>query len=347
MATYYAIAAGGNWGAGGTWSTTATKDASRTGGATAPTASDDCIVDDYSGLVVVNATNCVCKTLTCTGNTAGMTFTAAQRLTASGSVTFDDTMGSNLTGTGELRFGATATLTMDGLTFPGSVSINGSITLTLGGTLTVTGWLTFMLGGSLSGAYSVTCANASFGPGTTSLVAGQTLTITSLLSAIPGLYIGGYTRPALVSATPSSKTYLAYTGAASSISVFGAAFTDVDFSTYSTPVTNLGNWYGGTLTRCTGITNRTSADFATAAQAAKILDDTTISGITGTIATRTLSAANDTVAEGYYAATTLSAVDADLAAANIVSGTTIFGVVGSASGGGGGIWMPRARTVGV
>ena len=96
------------------------------------------------------------------------------------------------------------------------------------------------------------------------------------------------------------------------------------------------NWYGGTLTRCTGITNRTSADFATAAQAGKILDDTTISGVTGTIATRTLSAANDTVAAGYYAATTLSAVDADLAAANIVTGKTIFGVAGSASAGGGG-----------
>ncbi len=45
--------------------------------------------------------------------------------------------------------------------------------------------------------------------------------------------------------------------------------------------------------------------------------------------TRTLSAANETVQEGYYAATTLSAVDADLAAANIKSGTTIFGFLGT------------------
>ena len=58
--------------------------------------------------------------------------------------------------------------------------------------------------------------------------------------------------------------------------------------------------------------------------------------MTGTIATRTLSAANDTVSAGYYAATTLSAVDADLAAANITTGKTIFGVAGSASAGGGG-----------
>ena len=50
--------------------------------------------------------------------------------------------------------------------------------------------------------------------------------------------------------------------------------------------------------------------------------------VTGTMATRTLSAANDTVQAGYYAATTLSAVDTDLATANIKAGTTIFGVAG-------------------
>ena len=50
--------------------------------------------------------------------------------------------------------------------------------------------------------------------------------------------------------------------------------------------------------------------------------------VTGTIATQTLSADNDTVAAGYYAATTLSAVDADLATANVKSGVTVFGVAG-------------------
>jgi hypothetical protein len=61
---------------------------------------------------------------------------------------------------------------------------------------------------------------------------------------------------------------------------------------------------------------------------------------TGT-GTKTLSAANDTVAAGYYAATTLSAVDADLAAANIAVGTTIFGFVGAAAGGGGAINLDK------
>ena len=50
--------------------------------------------------------------------------------------------------------------------------------------------------------------------------------------------------------------------------------------------------------------------------------------VTGSIATQTLLPASETVAAGYYAATTLSAVDADLATANIKSGITIFGIAG-------------------
>jgi hypothetical protein len=58
------------------------------------------------------------------------------------------------------------------------------------------------------------------------------------------------------------------------------------------------------------------------------------SAVTGTMPTQTLSAANETVAAGYYAATTLSAVDSDLAVGNIKSGVTIFGFLGTYSGGG-------------
>ena len=61
----------------------------------------------------------------------------------------------------------------------------------------------------------------------------------------------------------------------------------------------------------------------------KLLSDTTYLGVKGSIATQTLSVLNDTVAAGYYAATTLSAVDTDLAAANILSGKTIFGFGGT------------------
>jgi len=50
--------------------------------------------------------------------------------------------------------------------------------------------------------------------------------------------------------------------------------------------------------------------------------------ITGSITTQTLSADDDTVDAGYYAATTLSTVDPYLATANIKSGITIFGFAG-------------------
>ena len=69
---------------------------------------------------------------------------------------------------------------------------------------------------------------------------------------------------------------------------------------------------------------------------ANVRDNDTVAGVAGTIATQTLSDANDTVAAGYYAATTLHAVDADLAVGNIATGKTIFGFAGTSSAGGGG-----------
>ena len=50
---------------------------------------------------------------------------------------------------------------------------------------------------------------------------------------------------------------------------------------------------------------------------------------TGSITTQTLSDANETVSAGYYNATTLSAVDTDLAAGNIAADIDIFGVSGT------------------
>ena len=51
--------------------------------------------------------------------------------------------------------------------------------------------------------------------------------------------------------------------------------------------------------------------------------------VTGDITTQTLSDLNDTVAAGYYAATTLSTVDTDLAVGNIKEGVVIFGKTGT------------------
>jgi hypothetical protein len=46
------------------------------------------------------------------------------------------------------------------------------------------------------------------------------------------------------------------------------------------------------------------------------------------VTAQSLNPANDTVTAGYYAATTLHAVDADLATGNIRAGVTIFGISG-------------------
>ncbi len=53
---------------------------------------------------------------------------------------------------------------------------------------------------------------------------------------------------------------------------------------------------------------------------------------TGSISTQTLSADSDTVSAGYYAATTLHGVDADLAVGNIKKSTAIFGLTGTLYG---------------
>ncbi len=68
------------------------------------------------------------------------------------------------------------------------------------------------------------------------------------------------------------------------------------------------------------------------AQAAHLLKDRSayVGGVRviGTLETRTLSAESETVAAGYYEATTLSAVDPNLTADNIRGGTTVFGISG-------------------
>lgn len=79
-ADYYAINAGGNSSAGATWSTTAAKDASRTGGSTAPTAADNLFIDDYSGAVTIDAA-LACRSLNCNGRTATLTHAAAVAVT--------------------------------------------------------------------------------------------------------------------------------------------------------------------------------------------------------------------------------------------------------------------------
>jgi len=80
-------------------------------------------------------------------------------------------------------------------------------------------------------------------------------------------------------------------------------------------------------------------DDVNGATAADVLQGRTFFGLrsdgwglgTGTLASRALDANAVTVPAGYYAATTLSAVDTDLISTNILFGRSIFGVVGDAN----------------
>lgn len=65
------------------------------------------------------------------------------------------------------------------------------------------------------------------------------------------------------------------------------------------------------------------------------------SEVIGTIATRTLSADSEIVQAGKYAGTTLSAVDSDLAAANIKKDVAIFGISGTFEGSGSAAGIPK------
>ena len=72
MANKYARAAGGNWSADATWSTTS-------GGAadtTKPTAADDVFLDANSGAVTIDTTGLVCRSINCTGYTNTLTHTS-------------------------------------------------------------------------------------------------------------------------------------------------------------------------------------------------------------------------------------------------------------------------------
>lgn len=81
------------------------------------------------------------------------------------------------------------------------------------------------------------------------------------------------------------------------------------------------------------VVDTTSGDATAAQMKTGVISWVDGAEVTGS-GTQTLSAANATVNAGYYEATTLDAVDTDLAAANILSGKTIFGVAGSATSGG-------------
>ena len=388
MATYYARNVAGNWSANTSW------DAASSGGAGPagpPIAGDTAIFDSgFTGTITLTAA-AACTVLQCDAGAAGTLAFGAYSITVAGNVTLRATM--TYTAADATRgfvVSAASTVTTNGATFTGQLSLSGTAGKTIdsngttwGRVYIVQGAQTITLSSALqcttldlsvnygsttfAGAFGITCDT--FNAGSLSaiaitLVAGQTLTINAAINAW-----SGFTNVLTIkSATASSDTLISYGNTDANCKISGITFTDVNFNT---PVVN---WLGGTLTRTTNIYNATQASFPAVADVESGVeyggvDDAAANRLTGTYTsdgdlteaeaptgkkfyagggavktgtgTKTLSAANDTVAAGYYAATTLSAVDADLAAANIAVGTTIFGFVGAAAGGGGAINLDK------
>ena len=117
------------------------------------------------------------------------------------------------------------------------------------------------LGIIFAGVFDITCTNLRLYTGHPTagtsiihtLVSNTTITVTTVIE-IMGNDI--YTTTVKAS-TPSTHAHLTYQGTQANMKIFNTIFTDIDASGSSQPIDN---WYGGTLTRCTNIINRTSAD---------------------------------------------------------------------------------------
>lgn len=203
MAVYYCINAGGVWTAGATWSTISAKDVTRVGGAIAPTSSDDCIIDDYSGSVTVSS-NGVGKSANFTSHTGTLTINNAITLTLSGAFTAGASMATASTGT--LILQTTTTHNLNNATLAGiTVRFGGSSqthTLGSGGTInnllsSGTTVVTLAMGSNnltVTGTTTITTALTTTGTG---VISGTTLSHAAVNFTIPAgqnhIFSGVYT----------------------------------------------------------------------------------------------------------------------------------------------------------
>lgn len=235
--------------------------------------------------------------------------------------------------------GGTPTVTIVGDITGGATSSDSCVAVSVAAVLTVTGDVT---GGSASAAMGI------------DLSAAATVTIN-------GNVTGGSNAGAYGVYSTSSTATLTVNGnvtASDGVAVLAASIMSVTVNggniidTATVPAMYRANikFNPGATNYCrikTGTTPTTRDYYYDLPDASAVRETDTVAGVTGTVLTRTLSAANDTVAEGYYAATTLSAVDTDLAVGNIKSGTTIFGFAGEAAGGVGGVFVTKQSGIGV
>ena len=191
-------------------------------------------------------------------NTAG-TITLGTAVAKEGGI-FTYTAGTVNAGNSTFYTGKNTTLNIDGMSLYNFTIVSMNFTLTLGSDLNITNnfTLNYNVSGALTmaGNYSITCGKFymyTYQNVTFNFVSSQTFTINT------GLYLNGRTDKILTikAVTASTAFNLVFNGTAANCSIYRATFTDVNASDSAI---GLDNWYGGTLTRTTNITNRTSAD---------------------------------------------------------------------------------------
>jgi hypothetical protein len=187
---------------------------------------------------------------------AGTVTISSNTTITGGSLTYSS---GTVTPSGTLQVQGNFTCTTDGASVSwSSWQFQQGAIVTLGANLLLSGTLGCNGGKNMTfaGAYNIQCATLNIGvSGNTSQTfqAGQTLTVTT------NLYLYGVqgTTMTMASSSGSVTTLLNYTGTIANCRVIGWTFTRVDASGSSQ---GIDNWYGGTLTTTTNITNRTSAD---------------------------------------------------------------------------------------
>jgi hypothetical protein len=267
IASYTAVALGGNWSSNVTW-----------GGAGHPVAGDTAIINaTMVNTVTVDAAS-ACTTLDMTGN-AGTLALGSQTLTVSGGATLQGAMtntsgvlssagGVTLAGTPTgtlpvLNLSASQTFTSAGFSYPGTIAMNlSNATLTLADLLTCGKLCILARNITTAGPFGITCDNlvctTGSGAGVFTMVSGQTLNVNTSLNISSNATSQGVLQYFVFSAvTASSPFYLNYLGTPANCKLVQTTFTDVDASGSARAIDN---WYGQTLTRTTNIINRTSAD---------------------------------------------------------------------------------------
>ena len=158
--------------------------------------------------------------------------------------------GASITQTGTVFFNGSTTIN-DNTGQIGAIGIENNTTLTLSKDLTCVS-ITSNVGNNVSltfvGAFNIICgtfAMVSTNAQTITLVGGQSLTVNTALTLYPGTY------NTATNVTASSKAYITYNGPMSGMDIYKMVFTNISGENGST----LYNWYGGTLTGTTNITN--------------------------------------------------------------------------------------------